>query len=77
MTLHHLSSPATAAYTHLDGGSRSGPQVSKLCGPCSTTESGIVTLTPEQASDLIAGRVYVNVGTVTNSGGEVRGGITR
>jgi len=75
LTLHHLSSPATAAYTHLGAGSGSGPQVSKLCGPCSTTESGIVTLTPAQASDLIAGRVYVNVGTVTNPDGEVRGSI--
>jgi hypothetical protein len=35
--------------------------------------SGTVTLTSTQATDLLAGKDYINVHTTTNSGGEIRG----
>jgi len=34
-----------------------------------------VTLTPTQATELLAGRYYINVHTITNGGGEIRGNI--
>ena len=34
---------------------------------------GSATLTPAQASDLLAGKWYVNLHTAANPGGEVRG----
>jgi hypothetical protein len=40
-------------------------------GSISTT----VTLSAAQATELLAGRYYVNVHTGTNSGGEIRGNI--
>lgn len=43
-------------------------------GTGSTT--GTMTLTPEQANDLINGNMYYSMGTAANSGGEIRGQIS-
>src|SRR6185503_12399690 len=50
-----------------------GPVVLALCGPCSSPASGTGTV-PQAVVDAIqAGTAYVNVHTVTNKGGEIRG----
>jgi hypothetical protein len=78
LTNSHLSGLATAARIH-SGVWRGevGPVAASLCGPCSRFETGAVTLTQAQISDLLAGRAYVNIETSQNSNGEVRGQITR
>ena len=40
------------------------------------TSSGTITLTSDQASQLINGNMYYTMGTAANTGGEVRGQIT-
>jgi len=35
------------------------------------------TLTDAQAADLLAGRYYINIHTAANSGGEIRGQVTK
>ena len=39
--------------------------------------SGSVTLTAEQVGFLFAGRLYINVHTPTNGGGEIRGNLVQ
>jgi hypothetical protein len=49
-----------------------------LCGPCtSPVTGGPTTLTADQVKDLLAGKYYVNVHTVKNPAGEIRGQITK
>jgi hypothetical protein len=38
---------------------------------------GSATLTDAQANDLLAGKLYVNVHTEANKGGEIRGEVTK
>ena len=38
---------------------------------------GEATLTPEQATDLQAGKWYFNIHTAANKGGEIRGQVTK
>ena len=38
--------------------------------------SGDVTLSGAQATALLAGQLYINIHTSTNSGGEIRGQLT-
>ncbi len=38
---------------------------------------GSATLTDTQASDMLAGKWYVNIHTATNKGGEIRGQLTK
>ena len=74
LTFTHLSGPATAAHIH-------GPAARKvaagvlvgLCGPCTSPESGTVTLTQAQIDQMNAGKTYVNVHTSKNPNGEIRG----
>ena len=41
------------------------------------TSAGIVSITPQQADELRAGRLYVNVHSTNNSKGEIRGQVLR
>jgi hypothetical protein len=43
--------------------------------PPTSPLQGAVTITPEQAADLLAGKWYVNLETVANPQGEIRGQI--
>ena len=38
---------------------------------------GSATLTDAQAADLMAGKLYINVHTAANPGGEIRGQVTK
>jgi Cu/Zn superoxide dismutase len=68
-----LTGDAIAAHIHTGAVGSPGPVVLALCGPCSSPSSGTGTL-PQAVVDAIqAGTAYVNVHTVTNKGGEIRG----
>jgi len=72
-----LSGPATAAHFHgpADPGKNAG--VAVPIAPAASPLHGTATLTDAQASDLMAGRWYVNVHTEANKGGELRGQLTK
>ena len=67
-----LTGPATGAHFH---GPAAQGQNAGVVVPLSSTASpirGEATLTQAQASDLLAGRWYVNVHTGAHPGGEIR-----
>ena len=78
LTFKHLSGAATAAHIHVGARKVAGTVVVPLCTPCTSPVSGgPTTLTADQVKDLLAGKYYVNVHTVKNPGGEIRGQITK
>jgi hypothetical protein len=71
-----LSGPATAAHIH--GPAEPGKNAPVAIGfakPESPIE-GSAALTDVQAADLAAGKLYINVHTAANKGGEIRGQLT-
>ena len=74
MNYDGLSGPAAAAHIH--GPAAEGQNAGVVAGfnnPISSPMSGQVTLTPAQFADLKDGKLYVNVHTAANKGGEIRG----
>lgn len=78
LTYSGLSGPATAAHFHgpADAGKNAGVMV-PIPGAASSPVEGSATLTEAQASDLLAGKLYVNIHTAANPGGEIRGQVTK
>jgi len=78
LTYSGLSGPATAAHFHgpAEAGKNAGVAVAIPNATASPVE-GNATLTDAQASDLMAGKYYVNVHTQANPGGEIRGQVTK
>ena len=72
-----LSGPATAAHFHAGEAGKNGAVVVPIAGAENGSFEGSATLTDEQATDLMAGKWYVNVHTAANKGGEVRGQVTK
>lgn len=68
-----LSGPATAAHFHGPAEAGKNAGVAIPITPNTSPFTGSATLTDSQASDLLAGRWYVNIHTAANPGGEVRG----
>ncbi len=68
-----LSGPATAGHIHgpAEPGANAGVNV-PFANPASPIK-GTATLTPQQVTDLKAGKEYVNIHTQQNPGGEIRG----
>ena len=73
-----LSGPATAAHFHgpAESGKNAGVAV-PITGAEKDSFEGSATLTDAQASDMMAGKWYVNVHTATNKAGELRGQLTK
>lgn len=71
-----LSGPATAAHFHVGETGKNGA-VAVPITPNASPFEGAATLTDAQASDLAAGRWYVNVHTEANKAGEIRGQMTK
>lgn len=72
-----LTGPATAAHFHgpAEPGKNAGVVVP---APAPTSSfSGSATLTDAQAADLAGGRMYFNVHTAANPGGEIRGQVVK
>jgi hypothetical protein len=78
VTYSGLSGPATAAHFHgpADVGKNAGVSVA-IPNATSSPVEGSATLTDAQASDLLAGKLYVNIHTAANPGGEIRGQVTK
>ena len=72
-----LSGPAAAGHFH--GPAAAGQNAGVVLGFKGSVESpitGEATLTPAQATDLMAGKWYVNLHTKANPGGEIRAQVT-
>jgi hypothetical protein len=78
VTYSGLSGPATAGHFHgpAEPGKNAGVAV-PLSNIASSPVEGSATLTDAQAADLMAGKMYVNVHTAANPGGEIRGQVTK
>ena len=68
----HLTGKATAAHIHTGARGKAGPVLIPLCAPCATSVKGVAKLTAAQVKAL-DGKIYVNVHTVKNPAGEIRG----
>lgn len=76
LTYQGLTGPATMAHLH---GPAAVGQNAPVEVPFTVSPSpikGTATLTDAQAADLMAGRLYANVHTGANPGGEIRGQVT-
>lgn len=73
LTFAKLSGPATAAHIHMAAKGKPGPIVVPLCGPCTSGQTGTVTLTTEELAAFKKHLLYVNVHTAKNPAGEIRG----
>ena len=73
LTYSGLSGAATAAHFHgpAEPGKNAGVVI-PITNAASGSE-GSATLTDAQAADLMAGKMYINVHTEANKGGEIRG----
>lgn len=76
-TYSGLSGPATAAHFHGPAEAGKNAGVAVPISPNASPFEGSATLTDEQASDLQAGKWYVNVHTANNKAGEIRGQLTK
>jgi len=78
-TYSGLTGPATAAHFHTgETGKNGGVAVPIFQGPTAKSPfEGSATLTDAQAADLTSGKMYVNVHTEKNKGGEIRGQVTK
>jgi hypothetical protein len=78
LTYSGLSGPATAAHFHgpAEAGKNAGVMV-PITGATSSPAEGSATLTDAQAADLMAGKMYINVHTAANPGGEIRGQVMK
>jgi hypothetical protein len=83
LTFSHLTGAATAAHIHAGAIGKSGAVIVPLCGPCKSSTHGTVHLTKQATAQLSALGIfpnyafYVNVHTVKNPNGEIRGQISR
>ncbi|HEY8288204.1 MAG TPA: CHRD domain-containing protein [Acetobacteraceae bacterium] len=78
LTFDKLSGPATAAHLHGPAAHTAAAGVMAPLGDKNPTSpvSGTVTLNDDQLKALQSGKVYVNVHTAANPGGEIRGQIS-
>jgi hypothetical protein len=77
LTFERLSGKATASHIHVGARGRAGAVKVSLCGPCRTGARGSARVDAKTISALMAGTAYVNVHTVRNTAGEIRGQIAK
>jgi hypothetical protein len=77
-TYKDMTGPVVAAHFHdasAPGGN--GPPIVPASNVGTSPIKGTATLTDAQIADLNAGKVYFNVHTAANPGGEIRGTLTK
>ena len=78
VTYSGLTGPATAAHFHNPATvTENAPATVPLSGALASPIKGEATLTDAQAADLAAGKMYFNIHTAANPGGEIRGQVTK
>jgi hypothetical protein len=77
VTYDGLSGPAIGAHIHGPAEQGSNAGIILRFESASSPTGLSATLTDAQAADLLAGKLYVNVHTELNPGGEIRGNLTR
>jgi hypothetical protein len=79
LTFEGLTGPATAAHFHGPAPRGQNAGVLAPIGDKNLTSpvNGTVTLSEDQAKEMHSGKVYVNVHTAANPGGEIRGQVAR
>jgi len=75
LTFGHLTGKATAAHIHSGKRGKAGIVLIPLCNPCKSGVSGTAAVTSKEATAMKKGELYVNVHTVKNPAGEIRGQI--
>lgn len=77
VTYSGLTGPATMAHFH--GPAEAGKNAAVLIPfkDAASGAEGSATLTDAQAADLIAGKMYINIHTEANKGGEIRGQVSK
>lgn len=73
LTFSKLSGRAVAAHVHAGRAGKAGNVLVPLCAPCRSGQRGTARLTHAQLRAIRRGATYVNVHTVRNGAGEVRG----
>jgi len=73
LTFSKLSGRAAAAHIHLGKPGKAGGVMLALCGPCKNGQRGAATITHAQLRTIRTGGTYVNVHSVKNAAGEIRG----
>jgi hypothetical protein len=73
LTFGKLSGPATMAHIHKGKRGVAGNVLIPLCAPCKSGQTGQAKISREVADVFESGRTYVNVHTVKNPAGEIRG----
>jgi CHRD domain-containing protein len=62
-------------HVHLGKKGKAGRVIVPLCGPCKSGATGSAVVSTSIVNELKAGDAYVNVHTVKNAAGEIRGQI--
>jgi CHRD domain len=74
LTFSKLTGPAQAAHIHLAPRGKANPAPAVgLCGPCRSGQTGTSTIPDKVERALKRGTAYVNVHTMRNAAGEIRG----
>ena len=73
LTFSKLSGRATGAHIHVGRPGKAGNVMLPLCGPCKNGQRGAANITHAQLKTIRAGGAYVNIHTVKNAAGEIRG----
>jgi len=77
LTFSGLTGAATAAHIHMGAKAKAGPVVVPLCAPCKSPVSGKAKLTSALTKAFKAHQLYVNVHTMMNPNGEIRGQLSK
>jgi len=78
ITYSGLTGPATAAHFHNPAtATENAPATVPLSGALASPIKGEATLTDAQAKDLADGKMYFNIHTAANPGGEIRGQVVK
>jgi hypothetical protein len=77
LTVSNLTGTVTKVQVDQGAKGQLGTPLVTLCAPCGSLPHGIVQVTAAQAKVVLANGAYVTAATAANTGGEIRGQLTR